>query len=274
MKEKGAVLISTFIIMVALIAIGTVFLYMVSAQTKGIGSVPTSKAVWLAEAGIQKTIWNLKTPSGSGGQGENWTTTGTTENLGDGSYTIVVARWDFALAANGSIASDSPAQTSSSLLPSKAIDGNDSTYWQSLNRPTNSNPQSITIAFPYTLTLNKVRFLSPDAGSRPREYTWQTSSDGSTYTTVYTGNTGNQASLTDVTNTFTAASGVNYLRLRITRCQAGASSTRARIATLEAIGSKITSTGTVATLNRTLEQTVVADDATQTALDQIDWNET
>ena len=74
-KEKGAVLILTFIMMTTLTAITVAFLYMSSTQLKGSGyDVASSKALWLAEAGIQKAIWNLKTPVGSGGQGENWTT--------------------------------------------------------------------------------------------------------------------------------------------------------------------------------------------------------
>jgi hypothetical protein len=88
------------------------------------------------------------------------------------------------------------------------------------------------------------------------------------YTTVVSVN--NNQSL-DVTDTFAAASNVRYLKLDVSKVKGAAEGVR--IATLEAIGSKITSTGTVDVLTRTLSQTVVADDATETAADQKDWNQ-
>ena len=271
-SESGVILVSTFIVMLTLTAIVTGLLYMISIQTKGIGwDIPSSKAAWLVEAGLQKAIWNLKTPTGSGGQGEGWTTTGTTEGLGSGTYTMVVARYDFALAANGASASDSPAQTSASVGPSKAIDGDDTTYWESLRKPASNDPQDLIITFPYPFTINKVRFLAASSNERPKDYTWAASTDGNTYTTVVTGSNNNN---TDVTDTFSASSNVNYLRLRTTKISTG--SNGVRIATLEAIGSKITSTGTVSGLNRKIEQTVVADDASpqnQVAYNEPDWNE-
>ena len=273
-NDKGAVLISTFIIMATLTVIAAGFLYMNSVQTLSIGTgIVDAKALGLAEAGLQKAIWNLKTPTGSGGQGENWTTTGTTENLGDGSYTLVVTGYDFALATNSSSASDNPAQTNSTLGPSKAIDGNDSTYWESLDKPASNNPQDIIVTFPYPLTINKVRFLVPSGSSnnRPKDYTWAVSTDGASYTTVVTGNNNNA---TDVTDTFTAQTNVNYLRLRTTKI--GSGNDNVRVATLEAIGSKVTSTGTVGSTTRNLVQTVVADDGSpqnQVAYNEIDWNE-
>lgn len=271
-SETGTVLVPTFIVMLTLTAIVTGFLFMISIQTKGIGwDIPSSKAIWLAEAGFQKAIWNLKTPTGSGGQGETWTTNGTTESLGDGTYTMVVARYDFALAANGTSASDSPAQTNSTLGPSKAIDGDDSTYWESLNKPASNDPQDLIITFPYPLSINKVRFLATSSTNRPKDYEWAVSSNGSTYTAVVSV-TNNSA--TDVTDTFATQSNVSYLRLQTTKVGSGNNSVR--VATFEAIGSKITSTGTVSSFNRKIEQTVVADDGSpqnQVAYNEPDWNE-
>ncbi len=232
------------------------------------------KTFWLAEAGLQKGIWNLKTPTGSGGQGENWTTAGTTENLSGGSYTLVVARYDFALAANGATASAS--SSGGGTVPGNAIDGNDGTYWESGGNPSNSNPQDLIIQFPYTLTINKVRFLAPTASTRPRDYEWAVSTDGSSYTTVVTVSNNN---VTDRTDTFSAQSNVNYLRLRTT--QDGQNNPqRVRVSTLEAIGSKITSAGTVTATGqnytRTVIQTVVTDDGSpqnQVAYYEPDWVE-
>ena len=268
-RENGAVLILTFIVMAALIAITAAFLSMASVQLKGSGyDVVSSKALWLAEAGLQKAVWYLETPVGSGGYGEDWTTAGTTETLGNGSYTMVVARWDFALAAND--ASSSTSSENGSYVAANAIDGNDLTYWQSTNKPVPGNSEEIIITFPSILTINKVRFLVPPGSSQqaPKDYTWGVSSDGINYTTVVSCNNNNN---TDVTDTFTAVYSVKYLKLNIAKI--GGDSGGAIIATLEAIGSKITSLGTVSVMNRKIEQTAVADDATQTAADEIDWNE-
>jgi hypothetical protein len=274
--KRGTVLLLTFLVMTTLSTITASFLYLTSIQTKAGGyDMVSAKALWLAEAGLQQAIWNLKTPVGSGGQGEDWTTTGTTENLGNGSYAMVVERWDFALAVNGASASASSSQGSN--VAANAIDGSDTTYWETTSQPSVGNPEEIIILFPYPLTINKVRFLVP-AGTEhtPKNYTWGVSSDGVSYTTVVTVNNNTAR---DVTDTFSAVSNVNYLKLNVTIVgiiipPGGPPGTvRVRIATLEAIGAKITSTGTVSGLNRKIAQTAVADDATQTAYDEIDWHE-
>lgn len=275
-RQSGTALILTFIMLISLTAITIVFLYMTSVQVKVMGyDTVSSQALWLAEAGLQKAIWNLMTPVGSGGQGESWTTTGTTESLGDGNYAMAVERWDFALAANGSSVSATSEQGSNTAA--NAIDGNDATYWESMSQPAAANPEEIIITFPYALTLNKVRFLIPSASDHsPRNYSWQVSGDGVNYTTVV--NLTNNSS-PDVTDTFTAASNVKYLKLQVTSVglvvppQGVPGVPRVRIATLEAIGNKINSTGSVDSLSRKIEQAVVADDATVTAYNQKDWNE-
>lgn len=276
LTEKGAVLLFAFIIMSSLTVIAVVFLYMISVQTKAMGyDIAGSKALWLAEAGLQKAIWNLMTPSVSGGQGEDWTTAGTTESLGSGSYTMAVSRWDFSLAANGSSASATSEQGAN--IAASAIDGSGDTYWESTTQPTPSTPEEIVISFPYALTLNKVRFLTPSVSDHaPRNYSWEVSTDGVNYTAVV--NVTNNVGF-DVTNTFSAVSSVKYLKLKVTSVGVvvpprGAPGTpRVTIAALEAIGAKITSVGTVSEMNRKIEQTVVADDATQTAHNEKDWNE-
>ncbi|GEM_PF-2594735 len=277
MGEKGSVLLMTLTLTILLVSLAGGFLYATGVFIQNSGWEETdAQLFWLAEAGMQKGIWNLKTPSGSGGQGESWTTAGTTESLGDGSYTMVVEVWDFALSANGSTASDSPAQSGSSVGPAMAVDGDDSTYWESSGKPKNNAPQDLIIAFPYPLTVNKVRFLAPSSSTRPRDYTWAVSSDGSSYTTVVTGSNNNS---TDRTDTFSAQSGVTYLRLQTTEDGQNNPKT-VRIATLEAIGSRITSTGTITAggdaYTRTVRGTVVTDDASpqsQVAYKEPDWLE-
>lgn len=234
-----------------------------------------SQALWLAEAGLQKAIWNLKTPASGGGQGENWTTAGTTESLGSGSYTMGVVRYDFALSTNGSSAAASSSNGSST--PNRAIDNNSTTFWESGGNVSSGNPGVITVTFPYALTLNKARFFVPSGSTAniPRDYTWQVSTDGSTFSTVVTV-TGNLSA--DVTHTFNAVANANHLRLRVTRTRTN--NRRVRIATLEAIGSKITSTGALTaggnTTTRVISQTAVVDDASpqsQVAYIQPDWVE-
>lgn len=278
MNRKGSVMVMTLATMLFLVSLAGAFLFAAGTFALHSGWEETdAKIFWLAEAGLQKAIWNLMTPAGSGGQGETWTTAGTTENFGDGSYTMGVSRYDFALASNGSSASDNPAQGNSSIGPAKAIDRNDSTYWESAGEPKNNSPQDMIIAFPYALNINKVRFLAPSSATRPRDYTWAVSTDGGTnYTTVVTVN--NNAA-TNVTNTFSVQTGVTHVRLRTTRDGQG-NPKNVRVSTLEAIGSKITSTGTVTTggntYTRQVQQTVAADDASpqnQVAYYESDWQE-
>jgi len=265
------ILILTFVIMITLIAIVTGFLYMTSIQTRAAGyDISDSKALWLAEAGIQKAIWNLKTPIIDGGQGEDWTTPGTPEDLPDAdhTYTMVVEEWDWALADNGAEASSD--DSAAGQPAANANDDDDVTYWESDAKPQIPNPKSLTIAFPYKLTINKVRFLAPTSNSRPRDYKWRVSTDdGLSY--VDAGLPVNNNGDAEVTDTFTEQFDVTHLRLKVTK--AGHPSSRVRVATLEVLGNKITSTGTVDVVNRRIEQTVAVDDATETAFAQIDWNE-
>jgi Tfp pilus assembly protein PilX len=180
--EKGAALLFTLMVMIVLTSVVGAYLGFVQSSTKSTGAqISDSQAIYLAEAGLQKAVWNLMRTAANGGQGENWTTTGTTENLGAGSYTMVVERWDWALAANDATASAS-SETGGNLA-GNAVDGSNTTYWQSANKPVPGNPEEIIINFPYKLTINKVRFLVPNdfSRSRPRNYTWQISSDGVSY---------------------------------------------------------------------------------------------
>ena len=60
-REKGVVLILTFIILTTLTAIVVAFLSMTSIQTKGAGyDIVSSQALWLADAGLQQAFYTLK----------------------------------------------------------------------------------------------------------------------------------------------------------------------------------------------------------------------
>lgn len=282
MGEHGSVLLMTVALMILLVSLAGGFLYATGVFIGNSGwEELDSKVFWLAEAGMQKAIWNLKTTAGGGGQGENWTTAGVTESLGDGSYTMVVEAWDFALSANGSAASATSSSTGNPA--SNAIDGNSTTtYWESNAEPTNGSPQNLIITFPYTLTVNKVRFIAPSSQTVPRDYQWAVSSNGVAYTNV--GAARNNNTTLDVTTTFSvaaipAAASVNYLRLRVTE-DGSNNPKRVRVFTVEVGGRRVTSTGTVTasgnTYTRAVRGTVVTDDAapqSQVAYKEPDWLE-
>lgn len=251
--QGGSVLVLTLALVILLVSLVGGFLYAAGTFVLNSGWEETdAKLLWLAEAGLQKAIWNLQTPVSGGGQGEGWTTSGTTESLGGGSYTMVVQRWDFALSSNGSTATAK--SSNGANVPSRAIDNNTSTFWESGSNVTNSNAEWIRIALPYTLTVLKVRFIVPSGSSanRPRDYTWEVSSNGSTWTTAKTVTSN---SCLDRTDTFTAQPNVNYVRLNVTNT--GTNNRRVRVSTLEIVGAKITSTGTATSGGNTLTRTVV-----------------
>lgn len=277
---KGSVLLMALALMTLLVSLTGGFLYAAGVFIHNSGWEETDAQIfWLAEAGMQRAIWNLKTPSGSGGQGESWTTAGTTESLGGGAYTLVVEAWDFALASNGSTALAT--SSGGGTVPGNAIDGNDSTYWQSNAQPSTGNPQNLIITLPYTLTVNRLRFLAPSSSTRPRDYSWGVSTDGVAYTTVLTvsNNTQVDSDSFNGPDVFSAQSNVNYVRLRTT--QDGQNNPqRVRVSTLEIIGRRVTSTGTVTaggdTYTRAVQGTVVTDDASpqsQVAYKEPDWME-
>ncbi|MFA5275540.1 MAG: pilus assembly PilX N-terminal domain-containing protein [Candidatus Omnitrophota bacterium] len=247
-NRKGMVLILTFIILTTLTAIIVGFMYLASTQLKGSGyDAASQKALWLAEAGIEKALWYLKTPVANGGYGENWITdaNGITENFGGGTYTIVVTSWNFALAANGAVASDSPVQTNE-YTPDKAIDNESSTFWESKGYPGGGNNKLLIIKFPYPLSLYKVGFTPVPLWNNPTEYYWFISIDGKAWSAwIQTGQT------SDV-----LTPKVNWLRLDIR--QVATPGKTVRIATVTVTGRKIRSTGTVNGISRTVERVVVA----------------
>ena len=113
--------------------------------------------------------------------------------------------------------------------------------------------------------------MAPDYQKRPKNYVWEVSTDGSeeSYITVFSNSDGTM----NETNEFAAVSNVNYLRLKVATIGGGAKADGMKVSTVEAIGSKITVTGTVDGLSREIEETVAVDDASEEAYGQIDWNE-
>ncbi|MFH0887519.1 MAG: hypothetical protein V1843_05055 [bacterium] len=88
--KKGNIVL-TFILLIALSAFVTVFLFMISGNLRQVGSQGNSeKALYIADAGLEKAIWYLKTPISQGGMWESWRTAGLTESFDVGQYTIAV----------------------------------------------------------------------------------------------------------------------------------------------------------------------------------------
>ena len=277
-NRKGMVLILAFIILTTLTAVVVGFIYLASTQLKGSGyDAASNKALWLAEAGIEKAIWYLQT----GGLGIAGTTAASgpiTEELGNGSYTIEVVDWDFASSTNGAVASDYPVTTQVNCDKANDVnpDGtaNNTTYWESSGVPDGNaaNYQYLIIHFPYTIQLNRVWFRVPDGSTDniPYSYTWSYSANGTTWT-QWTAVAANVSGGVYYQGNLTG--NINWLRFCIVRTKTAGS--KARIATISALGKKITSTGTVSAISRTIERTVVVKQTTQTGYGyaEPDWTE-
>lgn len=104
--KKGIILILTFIIMVALTSITIAFLYMTSIQTKNSGyNIASSKALWIAEAGIQRGIWLIEEGDWSTGFGSGQTRE-EEGSLGEGNYVVTASRAgnNYTLDSTGTVA--------------------------------------------------------------------------------------------------------------------------------------------------------------------------
>ena len=84
-QKNGVVLIMVFMIMIALVLIVGAYLYVVSTQMKSAGyDISNAKAFWIAEAGVQKTVYYFKTSSSYRNSPQSFT-----ENFGGGTYTVL-----------------------------------------------------------------------------------------------------------------------------------------------------------------------------------------
>ena len=100
-KNRGVALVLTFMVMVAVVAIAVAFLFMLTTRMRGTGfDVAGQKALWLAEAGLQDVMYNLRTDAGY--RSNPSTVNG---SLGDGTYSVGVARNGdtYTLASTGTV---------------------------------------------------------------------------------------------------------------------------------------------------------------------------
>lgn len=90
MKQKGNLLL-TFILLTSISAVILSFIYIIIGRTRDIGyEINRSKSFYIAQAGLNKAIWYLITPTGIGGKGNSWRTAGSTEGYAGGQYTMIV----------------------------------------------------------------------------------------------------------------------------------------------------------------------------------------
>ena len=89
-KNKGNLLV-TFIMVTALSITIFAFLSYVAIRLTESG-IRTSEieSFYVADAGVNKAVWYLATPTGSGGKGVTWRTTGSYEAFGWGGYLLTV----------------------------------------------------------------------------------------------------------------------------------------------------------------------------------------
>jgi len=90
-NRKGFMIPMAFILVVALVVIVGSITVITTTGIRNISQrVEDEKALYIAEAGMNKAIWYLTNPPEEGGMGIDWRTTGVTEEFGGGTYSIVI----------------------------------------------------------------------------------------------------------------------------------------------------------------------------------------
>jgi hypothetical protein len=189
-----------------------------------------SGAFHIADASGNNLTGAVSIPATGGWQA--WTTVTTTVQLPAGQQTLAVDQdtggWNlrtmsFASGSGGistNLALNQPTTASGytqTYVPSNAVDGNTSSYWESTD---NAFPQWFQVDLGSATTVGRVVMDLPPAtawGTRTQTITIQGSADGTNYTTLAgsAGYTFNPATGNTVTVTFSAAS-VRYLKLTFT----------------------------------------------------------
>jgi hypothetical protein len=101
--------------------------------------------------------------------------------------------------------------TNGSNTPAKAVDGNTSSYWSSVKLTTSNQIQYLTVNLASAQTVGKV-VINWNSTNYAKKYNVQVSTNGTTFTTVYTDNAGNGGVDTYTFTTTTA----QYVRLEMT----------------------------------------------------------
>jgi len=91
MNKRGNIIL-VFILMTALIVIAASFIFLISGKMRNITyELSSMRALYVAEAGLQKAMWDLSTSPEAGGQGLSWRTTGQEESYGLGKYIFSIS---------------------------------------------------------------------------------------------------------------------------------------------------------------------------------------
>ena len=91
MKRNSGNVLLVFILLLAFAALLVALLSLFSTGIKGVAQdQDLMQALYVAEAGLNKALWYLNTPTAEGGHGSTWRTSGITEAFGPGEYLIKV----------------------------------------------------------------------------------------------------------------------------------------------------------------------------------------
>ncbi|MDP2940372.1 MAG: discoidin domain-containing protein [Candidatus Omnitrophota bacterium] len=180
----------------------------------------------VAEAGINRIAWYLENTAPDSTTNGTWRGT-VTENI-----TITetgLSRTYSYNAVSSDLPLEGPVITASSSagvnVASRAMDGSLNNYWRSSGGVPQWLQFSLAINGDYTIYLGRVRMLlgAATATQFPRTYMWQTSTNGTTWTTRINRTatypfTCNSANTCIITDTFTLTQ-ANYIRLWVTATQ-------------------------------------------------------
>lgn len=88
--QKGVISIAFVIVMAVASTAGAVTFMALGQQRGDRDARQRLQSLYIAEAGIEKGIWYLKTPTGSGGMGSSWRPTNHTESFGAGQVVLKI----------------------------------------------------------------------------------------------------------------------------------------------------------------------------------------
>ena len=94
-NRKAAVLLFTLMVMITLTSVVGAYLGFVQYSTRSTGAqISDSQAIYLAEAGLQKAVWNILTPVPKGGWGKFGAGQSRSEeaSFGAGTYSVTASR--------------------------------------------------------------------------------------------------------------------------------------------------------------------------------------
>ncbi|MFH0876731.1 MAG: discoidin domain-containing protein [Candidatus Omnitrophota bacterium] len=226
-QNSGSALVTVFIFSIVLSGLVVAYLDMVGIlHQETLHKKNRYRVINMAEAGVNKMAAYLSGTAPDLSTNGSWRGTVTQTEAGQ-SYTAAV----------GDLLLEGPAisatSSSGANTPWSVMDGSANTYWLSSGSVPQTLTWSLATSGQWTIYVCRTRMLmgSGNQAKFPKDYTWQISTDGLTWTTVVT-KTGNTN--TDVTDTFTLQQ-ANYIRLNVTQTQ-WASTPVVNIAEVEIFG--------------------------------------